>query len=240
MKIFYSYVTLFAILANISFSAQESPKIIDYENDKAFREIIDEQDNKSRGEADPFAAAGGSSRRNKKCYEYSVSKGANNKANLLEIYSRVATHEAYVDFAKRTYSFRVLQRIDSKKFLVTVGDSTTYLLESNVDINAVDGEWIKDISIIFTDDIYEYESVIGAKRSVKIIKIGKAEIKEMMTKEEFIEKLKGGATWRLKNLLYKKCAKCFGTGKLGALDGYKACEECGGHGGQSLDCIVKW
>jgi hypothetical protein len=226
------------MLTNLYVSAQEQAKIIDHENDKAFKKIVDEE---NKGALyDPFASAGVSRRRNNNCFEYSVSKGANNKANLLEIYSRVASYEADTDFAKRTYSFKVLQRIDSKKFLVTVGDSTTYLLESNVDINAVDGEWIRDISIIYTNDIYEYESVIGAKRSVKIIKIGKAEIKEIMTKEEFIEKLKVGATWRLKNLLYKKCAKCFGTGKLGALEGYKGCEDCGGNGGQSFDCIVKW
>ena len=67
-----------------------------------------------------------------------------------------------------------------------------------------------------------------------------AEGAPQFSKEQFIQKLKGGHTWTLPKFAELECKVCFGDGKLTGLRDNATCQECGGKGTYIQDWVIKW
>ena len=72
------------------------------------------------------------------------------------------------------------------------------------------------------------------------IKLMEGEEDEPFTQSKFVEALRDGETWVLRNYETKKCFYCFGKGNLGVLKDHQRCGSCNGKGLETIDLLVKW
>lgn len=198
---------------------------------------------------------------------FQVSKASKNKSELLQVFENVQRLEAKKE--GKVLNYYVSQRLGPQKFLVykmkwsggtvtsslgSVGGgggsysyggyvpdrSKTYLLETKTDRNVADGEKLTDIISAQSDEIFGYTATTGAKKSVRIIRELKSDEQSLLTKEQFVERLKTGETWLLRGFKKEKCLDCFGDGKLSALQGGGTCKSCRGSGDIKTNYLVKW
>jgi hypothetical protein len=195
---------------------------------------------------------------------FNVSKAGKNKEELIKVFKSIQDIEMAKKYAPA--SFEVLQKLGSKGYLVyktrieynTIASSmarmgggggsyttshevaersTIYFLVTLEPKNYVDGEIIKGFFTVKSDATKSYMNTVGATKTVAVLD---EVIPQPLTQDEFVERLKNGDTWLLKNYKKKKCHGCFGKGKLGALKNYATCPDCNGKGAFMLDCVVKW
>ena len=118
---------------------------------------------------------------------------------------------------------------------VYMGSTTDYskpfLLVSKPPLNVATGQIIS----VQCTDTGKTEDING-----ETLRVMEIESEPDLTKEEFIARLKAGRTWSLQNFKPSPCFKCGGDGKLGAMDQYAKCQDCGGKGGTQIVWIVKW
>jgi hypothetical protein len=205
---------------------------------------------------DPLSERSGLKRvsSNRKTKVFEVSKVGKDKSRLLSIFSDVQKYEAGGDAPSE--KFHVLQRLSPKYLLVhpmcwrySVASGSAYqvpnrdktygLVTSNPK-NVVDGETVEVNASEETDEIYEYTSTSGAKRSVRIIKEQGKQDKKVLAKDEFVKKLREGETWLLPGGIQQKCGDCFGDGELSSMQKYAQCKSCKGTGSVAVDYLVKW
>jgi hypothetical protein len=192
---------------------------------------------------------------------FQVSKVGDDKSELNRVFERIKIGEDLIlrknaHISSRVYE--VSQKIDELSCLAygcigpirslsgatygeyNVDTSVVFYIIATKKRNLADGEKIKDMLSVATDQTKDYMSVIGAKVTARIVKeIDEKDI-PVFTKDNFVEALKGGKTWTLQSFSETDCVDCFGKGKLGALKNYKPCERCHGKGKLTRDCLVKW
>jgi hypothetical protein len=180
---------------------------------------------------------------------FEISKVGGEKELLLKVFTAVQNLENEQKASKdneqksSTSNFKVIQRLSARRFLVTNG-SRNYLIESEVDLNYVDDEIMKELHIESTDELFEYTNTLNVKSSVRVLKaVPKREEREeeAMTKEQFVERSKRGVKWVLRDFLEQKCGICHGVGQTGTLmRGKRICSSCSGQGRVLNDLWVKW
>lgn len=117
--------------------------------------------------------------------------------------------------------------------------SQIYWLITKTDHDVADHEELQDIDAEPTGKTREYTTASGAKATVR--ELAETDNKKAaISKEEFIIALKAGKVWTLKRFSEDKCFRCFGSGKLGALQKYAKCADCDGTGVIESDLLVKW
>ena len=197
--------------------------------------------------------------------DFKVSKVGNNKSQLLEVFGIIQQNES--DQPKGT-TFQIMQRIDQNNFLVykfvtktnVVSSSmasiagggnvrsNSYLslertkvsyLKYNRGLDAVDGEKVKDLSVVLTKEIETYATAVGSMKSVRVYKEALNE-RNIFSREEFVEKLRAGETWVIRSYLAEECFPCKGTGRLNQFNGGGRCDKCKGKGDLTKDLLVKW
>lgn len=128
--------------------------------------------------------------------------------------------------SKTTSRVRIIQNISKGLYLASVGDSTYAFIHPGRIL--VDGEEL-NIQVVKTGQVHQYVSVLGAKKTVEVIK---KSVDEMMSKDEFLRRLKNGETFTLPLKTGERgCPNCYGRGRTGGwLNGPPAitCEKCGG------------
>lgn len=171
---------------------------------------------------------------------FKVSESGKDKASLAAVFNAVQNIELK-KAGGDPRSFLVIQVFDAKKFLVQpVGEGTdnNYLLIGKTPRTMADREVIRSIYAVTTGKTHSYNSVAGAKTTVRII--DEIDPPPLMKTEEFVARLKAGDKWTLKSFQAEKCKKCFGDGKLSALQHYADCPDCSGKGEWKLDLLVIW
>ncbi len=193
--------------------------------------------------------------------EFRVSKVGADKTELLNVFAAVQSKEAGVPEA-----FEVLQRLSDTNYLVypmkavsrvvsssssSYGGgggsytynysqpdrSTLYWLVTESPWNAVGGETISGIFAIKTGNVRTYTTALGAQKSVKEL----VEIQPpLLSRDEFVSRLRAGEEWTLESYRLEPCSRCFGDGKLSDLQGNARCPDCRGKGKVQVDLIVKW
>lgn len=118
------------------------------------------------------------------------------------------------------------------------GTGQRFLLKTSVPVNAADGEIIKDLLYSVTKETVSYTTVQGAKATVRVISqvVPKDEV---ISKKDFVFRLKAGETWNLKNVRETRCDDCV-AGRRPALRGGGQCGTCGGDALVLTDYLVKW
>jgi hypothetical protein len=179
--------------------------------------------------------------------DYQVSKGGGDAVTLQKVFDAVAELEKAK--GSKLFDFLISSRIDERTFLAypKTGTpyrkpdyTTTYLLVSDKDLNVADGESIDRVRANVTDEIREIE---GSK--LRVIKLNQEPTR--ITREEFVSRLKGGATWTLEKFNASRCEVCRGEGKIN-LDKRKLstkataviCKDCNGKGSVPVTLNVKW
>lgn len=204
---------------------------------------------------------------NQKVSVFEVSKVKSDKKELMRIFAKIGEVEA--DDNRKGADYQVVQRIDAKRFIVnpmtwkysSVASSSgsvgggggsystawqepvpgkVFLLETEDEQNVADGEVLKGISVVESDEVFEYTTAAGAKASVRILKPEARKAEEPLTREQWIARLKAGETWVLPAFSVADCRDCFGKGKLGSLQNNATCTSCEGVGTVTTDCLVKW
>lgn len=171
-------------------------------------------------------------------------------------------------------SFRVMQRLSPTEFLVhqtetyydpnpfararssnrtgaatatasfRAGKSQVFLLKTQQPLNAVDGEWIRGITVNDTGAVHTYTATLGNLKSVRILtEDAPLNSQHTFTQEEFVDRLRNGETWTLKNFEEEDCRVCFGRGELSTFKGGGACPQCGdtAHKGKGfIDYLIRW
>lgn len=195
--------------------------------------------------------------------EFRVSKVGSDKSELFKVFEIVS--EGSKPRFKGT-SFEIMQRITGREFLVwklktesyTVGNSygnggnvavrsTTrpdltqiYYLKLTEEINAVDGERLKDLPVVLTDEIESYATAAtGAAKSVRVYKEIARETAGM-SQAGFVERLRSGEKWIIKSYSKEGCFPCGGEGKLSDFKGGGRCGDCNGLGKFNVSLLVKW
>ena len=132
------------------------------------------------------------------------------------------------------------QKIDSFNYLVKLagGDSNYWLILLEPRSIADDEQIL--LNCIKSNETKEYASVLGANKTVKVLREIEAREPKIMTREEFIDRLKSGVSWTLKGFVEKSCNECFGDGKLSVMQNYARCGDCQGLGNITMDLLVKW
>lgn len=198
-------------------------------------------------------------------YKVSEAGKGKDKTELMAVLHAVRQLERTITVGEPK-TFKISQRLDAKSFLVqgasftheAVGDSSqrmggggnivtvpriiigskTYLLKTRETINAVDGEFIRDIYTRDTGKIYSYTAVDGGKASVRIFEM--ITPPPLLSQDKFVERLKAGESWKLPGFKTESCQRCFGDGKLSALKNYADCPDCDAKGGSTPDVLVIW
>jgi|GEM_PF-6818891 len=212
------------------------------------------------GGIDPFAAPGTAA--SNKIIPFRVSQVGNDKSELLRIFKLIQDQDKKIP----STSFEVLQRLSPTEFLVyklvtkesvvssasasmggggnvyshayTEPDlSTVYCLKLTSPSNAVDGEEIKNLSVILTEEIKTYETALGAQRSVRTYVDHRS---SKLSKEEFVIRLKSGEEWTLLDYSKEACFPCGGDGVLSDFKGGGKCKDCNGSGSFQIGLLVKW
>lgn len=182
---------------------------------------------------------------NAKTEEFRVSKVGADKTELLKVFAAVQKLEA-----GEPQAFEVLQRISSTEYLVyalkwnaysrTFGEADLtklYWLKLSTPRGFVSNDTITGIFTESTGSIRTYETALGSSKSVREYQ----EIEPaMLTQDEFVSLLRMGRTWTLRIYRFEKCSRCFGDGKLSALQGNARCPDCHGRGIISIDLLVCW
>lgn len=171
---------------------------------------------------------------------FKVSEAGKNKIALTEVFRAVQDQEMRLAVGAPT-TFRVIQVLGPKRFLVRALDannSRSLLLVTKEDHNVADDEVIRNIHARITEKTHAYESVSGAKTTVRIAE--EITPPPPMSQEAFVNLLKAGETWTLKEFKTEKCKECFGDGKLSALQKFAECGECSGKGEWKVDLLVTW
>jgi hypothetical protein len=168
---------------------------------------------------------------------FHVSKTGNDKTRLMKVFEAVSRQELVSQIPPPIF-LKTSQKIDDHNYLVYWKDLTYWLILENPQDLADDS----GIVIHGCEDkrTKEYISVLGAKKTVGVVREIKFSEPKAMAKEEFSERLKKGETWTLKEFSVKPCAVCFGDGKLSVLNDYSICHDCNGNGEFKNDLLVKW
>jgi len=176
-----------------------------------------------------------------KVVEFRVSKAGKDQSGLSKVFLAVqAQEELNKGKLGNSKFFKVVQRINMHEYIVNFGTNPNFWLVTNSDIDIADGECLS-MNIAPTGKTREYTSVLGAKVTLREYAQPKEEdLPPPLSKEEFVDALKNGKTWTLKDFVTAKCFRCGGAGKLGALEKYAKCNDCGGKGTLVSDCLVKW
>jgi hypothetical protein len=144
------------------------------------------------------------------------------------------------------HSFRVIQTVSPGRFLAHTSSGRQTVLLHLPDQAHADDTWVR-IRPVFTKDLYEYVSVIGAKNTVEIVK--EAPEPREFTPIELREKLMIGHTYQVEVLLPESsCESCNGFGRIPVRhgkrtgDGRQVCSRCKGSGKiQTLRrLIIEW
>ena len=171
---------------------------------------------------------------------FKVSEAGKNKIALTEVFRAVQDQKMRLAVGAPT-TFRVIQVLGAKRFLVRALDannSRSLLLVTKEDHNVADDEAIRNIYARITEKTHAYESVSGAKTTVRIAE--EITPPPPMSQEAFVNLLKAGETWTLKEFKTEKCKECFGDGKLSALQKFTECGACSGKGEWKVDLLVTW
>lgn len=105
---------------------------------------------------------------------------------------------------------KVIQNIAEGAYLVSIGKKN-YVMMRHGGILTDDTEL--DLVVTDTGEVYQYTSVLGAKKTVGIIKEAED---SLMSREEFISRLKAGESFTLPLKVGERgCKKCYGRGKTG-------------------------
>lgn len=174
---------------------------------------------------------------------YRVSTTGKDKTRLISVYVAVIAHQA--PGLRQSSAFHITQRLSGKRFLgYSEGRPNTLVcLHLDAATGEVDGEWIHGITCQTTDETFEYTTVLGAQRTVRIVRpIDEPAAHVAMTKDDFVKRLKRGETFYLPDYEKVSCGKCVGDGKLSALagNGYPECPDCAGKGHAIKGLLVKW
>jgi hypothetical protein len=185
--------------------------------------------------------------------DFFVSKAVNDQATLKRVYEKISSIEAAE--RPRGQDFEIVRIIDTKQFVVfkrfpkiTVSPTgggvpvtkdetdyeTAYWLVSAEPMDAKDGEILRDLHV--TESTETKTDIAGTYHILKIVTTSEA----AFTKENFLFHLKTGRTWLLPQFGVEKCTSCFGDGKLGALQKFAMCPDCGGAGSFKVDYRVRW
>jgi hypothetical protein len=185
--------------------------------------------------------------------DFFVSKAVNDQATLKRVYEKISSIEAAE--RPRGQDFEIVRIIDTKQFVVfkrfpkitgsPTGDGvpvtkdetdyeTAYWLVSAEPMDAKDGEILRDLHV--TESTETKTDIAGTYHILKIVTTSEA----AFTKENFLFHLKTGRTWLLPQFGVEKCTSCFGDGKLGALQKFAMCPDCGGAGSFKVDYRVRW
>lgn len=213
---------------------------------------------------DPFARAFPSSAPSK-LVEFHVSKVGNDKNKLLEVFEIIRQSSKPKNEGT---SFEIMQRIDERNFLVyrleketsavssgsaSIGGgggvySRTYLrpdrtklyyLMYSSGLDAVDGERVKDLPVTLTEEIESYTTTVGSTKSVRVYKEVTVD-QDLMSREEFVERLRSGDKWIIKSYESKDCFPCGGTGRLSEFRGGGRCKDCNATGKIVSSLVVLW
>lgn len=99
--------------------------------------------------------------------------------------------------------------------------------------NMAEGERDTTIPIRKTDETFT-TSWGGSYRKIEEVP------GDLISREEFVARLRSGETFTIENFEEQKCTKCHGFGHLGFLSGEKDCPECGDSGKVWVNCLVVW
>ena len=173
-----------------------------------------------------------------------ISKTGKDKTALMAAFNRIRDIERATQERRQPppLRFEISQKLTDKSFLSYQGyPKKLYYLETLEPKNVVDDEVLK-VRAVLTDKTYSYNTVSGAKKTIRVMQEVKIKQEDLVIKEltqdEFVKRLKRGETWRLPKFIPKKCSRCVGKGRI--IGQNSRCGVCGGRGGVYLDCIVKW
>jgi len=184
-------------------------------------------------EVDPFGKSFGKS--NPPITEtLEVSKVGNDKSKLIKAFNLIKENHK----SRAVRKFKVVQRLDSRRFLISVSDGINGLLITLTDKGVVDGEQIEVNGVEKTNEIYEYTTVLNAKATVGVFK--ELGVVVDLTQDEFIKRLKNGEVWMIWRFEKNNCTYCGGDGVAGTPANEKPCKDCDGKGFRSRDLLVRW
>jgi hypothetical protein len=171
--------------------------------------------------------------------DFLVSK-ATDKDKLVEVFEAVAKIDYEAKLRERSLTrsqLRVANRIDDSNFVVRAIEGTTYYwLVAASPLNLADGETFS-MTVTKTDEIKEYGT--SSYRIIRQIP-GGGDV-PMMTKDQFVERLKLGEVFQLHAFGQARCEACGGAGqKAMAKHSERECKKCNGRGTVQVDYTVRW
>ena len=200
-------------------------------------------------QSDPFGISSKKHGRDSKTQTkvFLVSKVGKDKSELMEVYEAVKRIEFDRVYGKPR-RFKVSQKISDTEFhgyfMKLIGNKRwmterrRFLLRVKKPMNLADGEVIESLYVKETDETVSYTTVQGAKSTIRVVEqvIPKADI---MSKKDFVFKLRAGESWTVRKLRETRCNDCV-QGRRGALKGGGICPTCGGDAKVITDYEVRW